>query len=137
MLAFYADNIAVETHAFDGCLAARDTLAQRGARIAIVTNKAEHLARKLLDTLGHSSRFACVIGGDTLGPGHAKPSPAPIHDMIAPRGGGRAAFVVDSIHDITTGRAARVPTIAVRFGFIYLPELGKASCWGRMCISGH
>src|SRR3546814_2828293 len=75
MLAFYADNIAVETHAFDGCLAALDTLAQRGARIAIVTNKAEHLARKLLDTLGHSSRFACVIGGDTLGPGNAKPSP--------------------------------------------------------------
>src|SRR3546814_8381665 len=90
MLAFYADNIAVETHAFDGCLAALDTLAQRGARIAIVTNKAEHLARKLLDTLGHSSRFACVIGGDTLGPGNAKPSPAPIHEMIARCGGGRA-----------------------------------------------
>src|SRR3546814_6546879 len=93
MLAFYADNIAVETHAFDGCLAALDTLAQRGARIAIVTNKAEHLARKLLDTLGHSSRFASVIGGDTLGPGNAKPSPAPIHEMIARCGGGRAAFV--------------------------------------------
>src|SRR3546814_16029468 len=29
MLAFYADNIAVEKHAFDGCLAALDTLAQR------------------------------------------------------------------------------------------------------------
>src|SRR3546814_4897803 len=28
MLAFYADNIAVETHAFDGCLAALDTLAR-------------------------------------------------------------------------------------------------------------
>src|SRR3546814_12319098 len=62
MLAFYADNIAVETHAFAGCLAALDTLAQRGARIAIVTNKAEHPASKLLDPHGTLSRFAGVIG---------------------------------------------------------------------------
>src|SRR3546814_18446117 len=41
MLAFYADNIAVETHAFDGCLAPPHTLAQRGERIPIVPNKAE------------------------------------------------------------------------------------------------
>src|SRR3546814_17053570 len=102
---------------------------QRGARIAIVTNKAEHLARKLLDTLGHSSRFACVIGGDTLGPGNAKPSPAPIHEMIARCGGGRAAFVGDSIYDITAGRAAGVPTIAVSFGFLDRPvaDLGAAA----------
>ncbi|MCM8730288.1 HAD-IA family hydrolase [Hephaestia sp. GCM10023244] len=121
MLAFYAAHIADETRAFPGCLAALDDLAARGARIAIVTNKSEHLARELLDALGLSSRFACLIGGDTLGPGNAKPSPAPIHDMIARCGGGRAAFVGDSIYDITAGRAAGVPTVAVSFGFLDRP----------------
>ncbi len=121
MLDFYADNIAVETRPFDGCLAALDALAARGVGIAIVTNKAEHLARKLLAKLGLSSRFACVIGGDTLGPGNAKPSPAPIHEMIARCGNGRAAFVGDSIYDITAGRAAGVPTVAVSFGFLDRP----------------
>src|SRR3546814_3522484 len=41
--------------------------------------------------------------------------------MIARCGGGRAAFVGDSIYDITAGRAAGVPTIAVSFGFLDRP----------------
>ncbi|HVI98513.1 MAG TPA: HAD-IA family hydrolase [Sphingomonas sp.] len=126
LLDFYADHIAVETRPFDGCLAALDELAARGVRIAVVTNKAEYLARQLLDTLGLTPRFATIIGGDTLGPGKAKPSPAPIREMIARLGGGRAAFVGDSIYDIGAGRAAGVPTVAVSFGFLDRPvaELG-------------
>ena len=46
-----------------------------------------------------------------------KPDPAPLHEAIARAGGGRAAFVGDSITDADTARAAGVPFVAVSFGF--------------------
>ncbi|MBX9795731.1 HAD-IA family hydrolase [Sphingomonas sp.] len=119
MLRFYEANVAVATRPYDGALAALDTLAGQGVKLAIVTNKFEALAVKLLDALGLMPRFGTVIGGDTLGPGNAKPSPAPIHTMIARLGGGRAVFVGDSIYDMQAARAAGIPAIAVSFGFIH------------------
>ena len=87
----------------------------------MVTNKFERLADDLLHTLGLRDRFACLIGGDTLGPGNAKPSPAPIHAMIERCGGGRAAFVGDSLYDMASAKAAGIPVVAVSFGFLAGP----------------
>ncbi len=126
LLDYYASNIAVETQPFPNCLSALDTLAARGARLAVVTNKTEALAKKLIAALDLTDRFVTVIGGDTLGPGRGKPSPAPIHEMIARLGGGTAAFVGDSIYDVEAAKAAAVPVVACSFGFLDRPvgELG-------------
>lgn len=126
LLAYYEEHIAVLTRPYPDALAVLDTLAARGARIAIVTNKLEALARKLLDALDLTGRFACIIGGDTMGPGNAKPSPKPIYEMLARCGGGTAAFVGDSLFDIRAGQAAGLPTVACSFGFLMQPvaELG-------------
>ncbi|MFN3432977.1 MAG: HAD-IA family hydrolase [Sphingomonas sp.] len=126
LLDYYEEHIAVLTQPYPGVLDALDTLAARGARLAVVTNKLEGLARKLLDALDLTSRFACIIGGDTMGAGNAKPSPKPIYEMLARCGGGTAAFVGDSIFDIRAGHAAGLPTIACSFGFLMQPveELG-------------
>ena len=121
LLAYYADHIAVETRPFPHCLAALDTLAAGGARLAVVTNKTEALAKKLIETLGLTDRFVTIIGGDTLGKGRGKPSPAPIHEMIARLGGGTAAFVGDSIYDVVAARAAGLPVVACSFGFLDRP----------------
>lgn len=117
LLRYYEANIARETRPYPGLFAAMDALDAAGATLAIVTNKFEYLAVKLVAELGLSHRFATVIGGDTMGPGNAKPSPAPIHEMIARCGGGRAAFVGDSRFDIGAARAAGIPSVAVSFGF--------------------
>ncbi len=61
-----------------------------------------------------------MIGGDTV-PGGAKPSPAGIDEMIRRAGGGRTAFVGDSIFDIDAARAAGVPSVAVSYGFLTGP----------------
>jgi len=126
LLAYYEEHIAVLTQPYPGTLDALDTLAARGVRIAVVTNKLEGLARKVIDALGLTQRFACIIGGDTMGPGNAKPSPKPIYEMLARCGGGTAAFVGDSIFDIQAGKAAGLPTVACSFGFLMQPveELG-------------
>lgn len=126
LLDHYAANLSVLTAPFPGALAALDAIEARGAKVAVVTNKLEAFARDVLRNLGLLDRLSCLIGGDTMGPGNAKPSPAPIHAMIERSGGGRAVFVGDSIYDISAAHAANVPAIACRFGFLMQPveELG-------------
>jgi phosphoglycolate phosphatase len=126
LLRHYEANIAVHSRPFPGLIEALDRLDALGVRTAVVTNKREHMARKLLGELGLADRFATIIGGDTLGPGNAKPSPAPILAMIDQCGGRRTAFVGDSIYDVQAARAAAVPSVVVSFGFLDRPagELG-------------
>jgi len=125
MLAYYDAHIAVHSRPYPGALAALDQLDALGVTVAIVTNKFDSMARKLLTELGLLDRFATLIGGDTLGRGLAKPNRAPIDEMIRRLGGEigvtRAAFVGDSIYDIMAARNAGIPGIAVSFGFLLQP----------------
>ncbi|MFL6863021.1 MAG: phosphoglycolate phosphatase [Allosphingosinicella sp.] len=123
-LDYYAANICVGTRPYPGVEAALDGLKAQGARLAICTNKIERLTHLLLGALGWADRFDAVVGGDTLAV--RKPDPAPLHEAIARAGGGRAAFVGDSITDADTARAAGLPFVAVSFGFSDRParELG-------------
>ena len=120
-LAYYEANIANETRPFPGLIEAMDALDAKGAKIAIVTNKRERFAVKLVAELALTERFATVIGGDTMGPGNAKPSPLPILEMIRRCSGGRAAFVGDSIFDMGAARNAGIPSVACAFGFLTGP----------------
>jgi phosphoglycolate phosphatase len=132
LLAYYEAHICVLTKPYPGAIDALDALAARGVTLGIVTNKVERFARVVLGELGLTERFACILGGDTLP--ESKPSPMPIHAMVklcrehggGGNSGGRAAFVGDSIFDITAGQAAGLPTIACSFGFLMQPvaELG-------------
>lgn len=123
-LDFYGAHICDGTAAYAGLEEAFDEIEGAGAALAVCTNKAEALTSKLLAALGLGNRFAAVVGGDTL-PAR-KPDPAPLIEAIARAGGGRAAFVGDSIVDAETARAAGVPFVAVSFGFSDRPvgELG-------------
>lgn len=126
LLEHYEANISAGSIPFPGMVEALDALGAMNVRVAICTNKFEHLAEKLLRELGLRDRFVTVIGGDTMGKGNAKPSAAPIHEMIRRAGGGRTAFVGDSIYDVMAARNAGIPSIIVRFGFLGGPaeELG-------------
>jgi phosphoglycolate phosphatase len=121
LLENYEQHIAVHTALFPGGAAMLDGLAAHGVKLALVTNKLERLAVKLLSELGLMHRFYTVIGGDTLGPGRAKPQPDMLLEMVARAGGGRAAFVGDSSFDTGAARAAGMPCVAVSFGFLDLP----------------
>ena len=112
---YYKAHIADHSYPFDGLEKALDTLAARGVKLAICTNKLESLSRELVDALGWNDRFVSLVGGDTLPV--RKPDPAPLFEAIARAGGGRAAFVGDSITDTDTARAAGIRCVAVTFGF--------------------
>ncbi len=122
-----------EGRLFPGGAAMLDALDARGVRIAVATNKKETMAVRLFEELGLLDRFATVIGGDTLGPGSAKPAPDMLHAMVERCGGGRAAFVGDTTFDIGAARAAGIPVVAVGFGYHDLPphELGADAVIGH------
>lgn len=111
----YADHICDSTVPYRGLEPVLDALAQAGVTLAICTNKPLDLTHRLLEALGWTGKFAAIVGGDTLPV--RKPDPAPLHHAIALAGGGRAVFVGDSIVDADTARAARLPFVAVSFGF--------------------
>ena len=126
-LEYYEAHIADGTRAFDGLEAALDQLAGKDVRLAICTNKLESLSRQLVTALGWDARFDALVGGDTLPV--RKPDPAPLFEAIKRAGGGRAAFVGDSITDTDTARAANIPCVAVSFGFSDRPpeQLGAGA----------
>ena len=119
LLHYYEAHIAVHSRPFPGLIAVLDRLDALGVRTAVATNKAEGMARKLLGELGLADRMAAIIGGDTLA--IRKPAAEPIRTMIEQSGGGRTAFVGDSIYDVMAARNAGVPSIIVGFGFLDRP----------------
>ena len=111
----YAANICVGTRLYPALEEAMAALTARGVALAICTNKPERLTHLLVEALRWTGRFAAIVGADTLAV--KKPDPAPLREAIARAGGGRAAFVGDSIVDADTARAAGIPFVAVSFGF--------------------
>ena len=114
LLTYYEANIAVHTALYPGAAAMLDALADRGIKLAVVTNKREAMARKLFDALGLTRRFSCIIGAGRY---PLKPAPDALHAMVAQLGGGAAAFVGDTTYDTRAARAAGMPSVAVSFGF--------------------
>jgi phosphoglycolate phosphatase len=121
MLAYYATNVSVHSRPFDGALTLLDKLDVMGVRYGVVTNKFESLAVNLLTDLNLAHRMGCILGADTLGKENAKPSGAPIFEMVKRCGGGRAAYIGDSVYDTMAAKNAGVPSVACSFGFLHGP----------------
>ena len=117
----YSEHIADRSRPFPGLERALDMLSARGYRLAVCTNKLEWLSVRLLDRLGLKQRFAAICGQDTFKV--AKPDPDILLKTVAAAGGdpARAVMVGDSINDIAAARAARMPVIAVDFGYTDTP----------------
>jgi phosphoglycolate phosphatase len=116
-LAYYEANIAVGSRPFENTIAALDTLAAAGARLAVCTNKRQSSTDRLLEALGLSDRFAAIVGADSV------PDRKPHGDHIlltVDRAGGdrsRAIMVGDSRTDERAARNAGLPFIFVPFGY--------------------
>jgi phosphoglycolate phosphatase len=125
-LAHYNAHICDHSHLFPGALDALDRLQAAGYRAAVCTNKIEASSVKLLAALGVADRFDAICGQDSFA--MCKPDPRALLMTIEKAGGrfDRSIMVGDSITDIATAKAARVPVVAVDFGYTDKPvaELG-------------
>jgi phosphoglycolate phosphatase len=120
-VAHYADHIADRSRPFPHLEAVLDGLAGTGHRLAVCTNKLEWLSVRLLNELKLARHFAAICGQDTFG--MQKPDPEILRRTIARAGGvpAQAIMVGDSGTDVRTARAAKVPVIAVDFGYTDVP----------------
>jgi phosphoglycolate phosphatase len=125
-LAHYDAHIAVHTRLYPGVEPTLEAFSAAGWLQAICTNKMEASAKMLMGRLGVADRFAFICGQDTFGVG--KPDPEPLTGTVEAAGGSltRAIVVGDSVTDIKTARAARLPVICVDYGYTDVPvtELG-------------
>ncbi|HJM61642.1 MAG TPA: phosphoglycolate phosphatase [Alphaproteobacteria bacterium] len=124
--AHYEDCMTDNTVTFDGVTKALEALSNAGFRLAICTNKPVAMSEVILARLGLNRFFASVLGGDSLAV--RKPDPAHLLEAIGRAGGNRDAAVMvgDSTTDVRAARNARVPVVAVSFGYTRIApaELG-------------
>ncbi|MEM7526887.1 MAG: HAD-IA family hydrolase [Pseudomonadota bacterium] len=126
LLAAYEAAIAVHSRAYDGLDACLETLAAGGWRVGVCTNKPERLARILLRALDLDTRFAAILGADTLPV--RKPDPEHFRETARRIGAvpSRSVMLGDTLTDRETARAAGVPCILMSHGFAAEPLLALA-----------
>jgi phosphoglycolate phosphatase len=117
----YAARIASESHPYPGLIEALDELQAGGAILCVCTNKRSDLSLALLDALHLTHRFIAIVGADRA----PKPKPDPSHVLTAiALAGGDPAFALmvgDSSNDVDSAKAAKVPVVAVTFGYTDTP----------------
>lgn len=105
-LSYYRGQTSQKSQPYPTVLFTLESLLQRGARLAVVTNKAEHLAVKCLDELDLTQFFNVVVGGDTMQV--AKPAAEPAlyacNELAIPIN--QTLFVGDSQTDLECARNA-------------------------------
>ena len=128
LLDVYSLHLAVGTRLFDGCQQVLDFLAARHMPWGIVTNKPAFLTQPLLFSLKLDQLAACVVSGDTLP--QRKPHPAPLQLAasqlhIEPA---QCLYVGDAERDVQSARAAGMPVLVARYG--YLGPTDDPEAWG-------
>lgn len=116
-IAFNTAHIADKTVPYPGVRETLNILHEQGRQMAVVSNKAESLCRKLLTHLQLDHFFIDILGGDSLP--QRKPFPDPLLKVIADSGLAPhdTVMVGDSIHDLKAGQAADVTTIGCLYGY--------------------
>ena len=102
--------------AYDGVVETIRALAAAGHAMALVTSKPDVLAKRGLEIIGLDDAIPVVVGCDSCT--RHKPHPEPVERALTLLGvsPGDAIFVGDSPHDVASGRAAGVFTVAVTWG---------------------
>ncbi len=117
-LVLYEANISRHSRLFDGLEDILVSLESAGRPWGIVTNKPEHLTRRLLAELGMTERPACVVGGDSAA--RSKPWPDPV--VLACERIGvdpeDILMVGDDARDIDSAHAAGGRALAAGWGYI-------------------
>ena len=120
---------------YPGVAKCMTALQARGHPMAIVTNKPEVLARKLIADMRLDGHFGAIIGGDTCSV--AKPDPAPLLHALevlgAPRRG--AVMIGDSAVDAKAADASRIRFVLFEGGY-GAHECHEQPVWARFADFG-
>jgi 2-phosphoglycolate phosphatase len=127
-LEIYRGALSVETRLFAGMGTVLARIAELGLLAGIVTNKPAWLTEPLLEELGLTGSFACVVSGDTVA--ERKPHAMPmLHAArLAGVGPGECLYVGDAERDIQAAHAAGMPGLVATYGYLQSDEDWQS--WG-------
>ncbi len=116
-LAEYTSDVCAQSDLFDGAEKSLELFLDNGWLLAVCTNKPVGLAKRLLEELGHSNKFASICGADSFD--FKKPDARHLLETIASAGAhpNHAVMVGDTHIDFETAKNANIPVIAVDFGY--------------------
>ena len=116
---------------YDGVVDVVATLRARGHQLGIVTSKSEALAMRGLSHVGLARYMDTIVGCDAST--RHKPDPEPVRIALHRLGcpAEDAVFVGDSVHDVLSGNAAGVRTVAALWGAFKREDLepGKPNAY--------
>ena len=113
----YAEALTPRDSLYPGAEAAIAELGRRGVRLALFSNKPQHLCEKVLGELGLADRFAAIVGS---GPGAPhKPDPTGLRLALSLSGGvaERACYVGDTALDQEAARRCGMQIVMVAWGY--------------------
>ncbi|MEP6885069.1 MAG: phosphoglycolate phosphatase [Gammaproteobacteria bacterium] len=127
-LEIYRGALSRDTRLFPGMERVLDALAGRGLKSGIITNKPAWLTEPLLEEMGLSARFDCVVSGDTLA--ERKPHPLPLLHAAALAGvaPGECVYVGDAERDVQAAHAAGMRALIADYGYLGADE--DSTAWG-------
>jgi N-acetyl-D-muramate 6-phosphate phosphatase len=116
-LEIYRAGLSRETRLFAGMDQVLLALENWRVKSGIVTNKPAWLTDPLLADLGLSTRFACVVSGDTVA--ERKPHPLPLLHAAALAGvrPDECIYVGDAQRDVQAAHAADMPALVANYGY--------------------
>ncbi|MDF7675718.1 phosphoglycolate phosphatase [Neisseriaceae bacterium ESL0693] len=114
---YYRQHLTTHTRPYPEVETALALFKARGLPLAVVTNKNEILAVKVLQQLHLADYFSLVIGGDTLP--EKKPAPQPLQHTAEVLGVSvhHLLMVGDSANDILAAKAAGAMSCGVTWGY--------------------
>ena len=125
-IAFYTERSVVHSAPYPGVRETLEELSLAGLPMGVCTNKPQALSVDVLNGLDLMDHFRTVVGGDAL----PERKPAPHHlietaNRVAPDYTA-AVLIGDSPTDVATARNARIPIVAVDYGYtdVPAPQLG-------------
>jgi phosphoglycolate phosphatase len=126
-LAHYRAHPTARSVVYAGMAAALAALADAGGALAVVTNKAGDISRRVLADMGIAGRFRDVIGDGDGFP--RKPDPSAARALIARAGTRpeRTAVIGDGIPDVRSARAVGAKAIAAAWGYVSAERLAAES----------
>ncbi len=108
-----------KTVEYDGVTKGLTRLLKQGYTLALCTNKPHQFLPDILNHMGWTGKFACVLGGDSLA--SKKPEPEPLWHICKTLDVdvSNAVMVGDSMNDIMAGQRAGMSTLALTYGYNY------------------
>jgi phosphoglycolate phosphatase len=134
-LAFYEEELCVETRLFDGIPELLAKITVRKLPWGIVTNKGKRFTEPLLRSLAVDHLAACVVSGDSTA--HIKPHPAPLllAASLLALPPADCVYIGDDLRDAQAARAAGMHFVAAGWG--YHGEGGDPDAWEADAVVAH